>query len=194
MWLIDRLFNRKIEGKSSLDNLQPLAEKVEYEGDNVKLNGTLSAKNVVEEGDTELIELGQFVFQSFAKSNSFYAKLLIKHGVLHIILSGKFVAGTSASTNPSIVNNIFSILPEGIADKIYRADGTKITEEPSTTDWENAFVASTVSVKRVGGTISTANVILRSVAINTLRIDGYGFGTIAEDANCLLDVRIALTI
>ena len=44
MWLFDRLMNRKIEGKSSLDNVEPLLEKVVVSGDNVSLPDNLEVQ------------------------------------------------------------------------------------------------------------------------------------------------------
>lgn len=50
MWLYDKLFNRKIEGKSSLDNLEPLVAKVGYEGDKVKVNSDVQVEGLTSKG------------------------------------------------------------------------------------------------------------------------------------------------
>ena len=236
MWLIDRLFNRKIEGESSLDSLEPIQEnlkaisgkvgvvgnKVVVDGDfeadgvtshgiantgalanigdvavsgNISATGTVSANKVVEEGDTALVNLGGYVNTGFAKSHTLYAKLMVRHNVLYVVVSGKVVAGASASTNPSLINNFYELLPSGLAERIYRADGTTIDEALSDdTNFNNAFICGSLLTKRVGSTLGSANCIMRSTASGNLRLDIYGMGSVSEDAEILIDARFVLTL
>ena len=71
-------------------------------------NQDIECKELKEELDTELIDFSEYVSTGFAKSHNFYAKLQVKHNILVIVLSGSFVAGALASTNPTIVDNIIT--------------------------------------------------------------------------------------
>ena len=163
-------------------------------GGDVEVGGVIRATEVKEEGDTQLIDLTSYIDTQFAKSNSLYAKLLVKHGMLHIVVSGKFVAGASASSSPSILSNFYSALPESIRNKIYRSDGTTIDDAPTSSDTINRFIASSFVMKRVGTSYTSSMAFMQSSASENLTIWGAGFGTITEDAECLVDIRFALTI
>lgn len=154
-------------------------------------NSVVKVKELQEEFDTELIDLNEYVNTGFAKSNSLYAKLIVKHNLLIIVVSGSFVAGSSTSTNPSILNNFMSVLPADIKDKIFRMDGTNLTTNRDSI----SFIAFTNTPKRIGSTISGTSVVaLASDTTNHLVVDGFSFGTITEDTDCQIDARFILTL
>lgn len=141
--------------------------------------------------DAEVIDLEDYIQTGFAKSNTMYAKLIIKRDSLQIILSGAFVAGASAGNNPYILGNFGGLLSNDIKDKIYRMDGTKLIESYSSL----SYVAFTGAPKRVGSSLTnTGMCALNSPAINELTILGFSFGTIAEDTVCQIDIRFSLNL
>ena len=228
MWLYDKLFNRKIEGKSSLDNLEPLVSKVSYEGDKVKINadvqvegltskgiantgnlanigdvavsgngsftGTVSANKVNEEGDTELIDLSAYIPTENIKSHTLYAKAYVRHGFLFIVCSGIFITKEiSSALNLTLFNNFLSALPDGIGEKIYRADGTKITQTGLGVTF-GTNVAGVVSPRSNGSTQTQNQCILSSYAANSLTLTMRGFPALAEDTAVFIDARFVLTL
>lgn len=191
MWLIDKLFNRKIEGESSLD---PLANKVKVDGDEVTIDGTLNAKKVVEEGDTELIDLSSYVPTDNIKSHTLYAKAYIRHGFLFIVCSGVFVTKEIASAlNLGLFNNFLSALPSGIADKLYRSNGTKVSETSAGGAF-GSYVAGVVSPRSNGSTQTQNQCILASNEANQLVMSMRGFPALSEDTSVFIDARFVLAL
>ena len=163
-------------------------------GDNVSITGTITANKVVEAGDTELIDLSSYINSNFAKSHTLYAKLIAKHGFLLLVVSGNFVAGESAGANPQILNNFYQAV-SSLGDKIFRAEGTAISADiSSSSPASNTFIAAANAVKSVGTLSATSLAILQSTAKERITLTGYVFGTIAEDTSCWVDIRIPLTI
>ena len=156
---------------------------------------TISANKVVEDGDTELIDLSSYINESFAKEHTLYAKLLVKHGLCTIIVSGKLIAGESASGNPIIISNFMNAIPAAIKAKIYRNDGTNLSQSASSSTFIDRIITMVSVPKYVAGSFNNTSLgVLSSIDSDTLTLGGYSFGTIAEDASVVISVRMTLTI
>ena len=163
------------------------------------LQGGLEDKEVhvgeiIEDGDTELIDLSEYINPNFAKSHTFYCKALVKHGLLNIVVSGKFVAGSSAGANPTILTNFYPVI-SGIASKIYRADGTTIDKAiSSSSPSANGYIVAGQVIKEVGTMGATSFALIRSSAKENIDMQGFSFGTIAEDTSAWMDFRVMLVL
>ena len=158
--------------------------------------GNITAKEVKEENDTELIDLSSYVNTGFAKTHSLYAKLLVKHGLLTIVISGQYVAGTDSGSNPSILDNFMEVLPASLKSKIYRGDGTSLDEAPTTSSFKNTAITLGNLAKLVSGvgTSFGSGYALYSANSSQIGLQGYSFGSIAEGTECFISLRITLTI
>ena len=145
--------------------------------------------------DATVIDLGEYINTAFAKSNTIYAKLIIKRDMLEIILSGQFIAGASAGNNTTILSNFGAAIPDEVRAKIYRADGTNLTEAPTTSDFKNTVVCMGLICKRVGSSLSSSSMFTFTSDNNAnAYINGFALGTIAEDTDCILDIRFSLNL
>lgn len=212
--------------KHLIAKLWPFSNKVDYVGEQVKINadvavesltskgiantgaianigdvavsgaisatGEISAQKVSEAGDTDLIDLSSYISEDIAKSNTLYAKALVKHGMLHVVLSGNFVAkDLTPADNRILLNNFISAIPESVRTKIVREDGTIITATPTS----GAFrVCTSVGSRFYPGTQGVQLYVLSSNQANNLTLQARPLPSIAEDTNVYIDARFALTI
>ena len=177
-----RMFSKKQIERMVAENPAAVIEALQ--------NQDITCKELKEEFDTELIDFSEYILTDFAKTHSFYAKIQVKHNTLFIVLSGSFVAGESASTNPNLTSNIMALIPENIKSKIFRMDGTNLTQARDTL----SYVSFNSITKRVASIISGSSVALDSSSSSELKLAGYSFGTIAEDTVCQLDYRLFLAL
>ena len=175
---------RRMYSKKELENFLDENVVQSLEGKDV------SVKTLSEEFDTELIDISEYLRSEVVKSGTLYAKLEVKHNLLFIVVSGNYVAGSAAGTNPVFTTNFIDAIPENIRGKIYRANGTALNE--------NASGEYTISIapiaKKVGTTIGGGQCEIRSEGKDTITLKGYSFGTIAEDTACFVDMRFILTL
>lgn len=156
--------------------------------------GVITANEVKEEYDTDLIDLSSYINNTEIKSNTLYAKMKVKHGLLMIVLSGCFITNEIATAqNMVILSNIYSLVPEQIRSKIFRSDGTNITEASSAGAF-NQFVAGMISPRNHGTTQSSIESLLVSNNSEELTITLRGFPALAEDTKVFIDVRFTLEI
>lgn len=158
MWIFDKLFNRKIEGKSSLDgveNLLPLAEKVEYVGEQVKVDADVQVEGFTSKGIANtggFANIGNVAISgdldvggkiSIKPSLAIDIPLTTNAGEVDIIFSkasiyefGMFISGNAIIRNPSESQiSVSSItaqfdVPSEYGDKIFDYGGAKVSEEP----------------------------------------------------------------
>lgn len=183
---------------NAIKALLPFSNKVSYVGDQVKIEadveveGTISGDKVVEAGDTELIDLSSYIDSDLQKSNTLYAKALVKHGMLHIVVSGNFVAkDLSSANNRFILKSFIEALPESVRTKLFREDGTNITESPSS----GAFKVCTCAGSRIYGSTQVVQLfVLISNQAGDLSVQARPLPSIAEDTQVYIDVRFALTL
>ena len=199
----EKVAKRVIEQGINIDHIYTSDENNNYllmtdEGAIVPKNPAdldIAFKSVSEEGDTALIDLSSYVNSGFAKSNTLYAKLLVKHGILNIVCSGNIVCAGNSATNADILSNFISAVPEAIRSKIYRADGTNITETPVTGGALYAAVAGNVGFRSYSGASSNNQpFVLMSIQANALTLQGRPVPAFTEDTELFIDFRIQLTI
>ena len=178
-----------LDGDLNVDGDLAVGVNVAVDGD-ITCLGDITCKELLEKNDTELIDLTTYVNSNFAKSHTFYAKMYVKHNILHVVVSGGFVAGASAGTNPTILTNFMSLVPDNLKAKLFRMDGTPISEAKDTL----SYIAFTSVVKRVGTSFSNSQCAIDSSSQTSLTIAGFSFGTIAEDTECQIDIRFELLL
>ena len=129
----------------------------------------------------------------FKDKSNLYAKMVLLNKELSIVISGSYVAQTESNTYKNFVANAALTIPEEIASKIYRADGTTINEAPSTTSGFAPNITEFTCVRQ-NPTVGNSNVIISSTFAKGLNIVVYGFGATTEDDECYIDLRVQLLI
>ena len=140
------------------------------------------------------VDIKSILNTDFVKdSTKLYGKLVLLGNELSLVVSGQFTAKEDANTYKSLINNQNINIPDNIASKIFRADGTTLKENPSSTSDSNPYIASPTYVK-LNPTIGNGNAIIYSNGSKNLSITIYGFGATNEDDVCYIDLRVQLVI
>ena len=156
--------------------------------------GIITCNALIEEYDTDLIDLSEYVNDTEVKSHSLYAKMKVKHGLLMIVVSGVFVTNAIASAlNLTLLKNFYSLLPEAIRSKIYRSDRTNLTENPTQANYSN-FVAGMVAPRSNGSTQTSNQAVVTSSESNKLELSVRGFPSMSEDTSVFIDCRFILAL
>lgn len=132
-------------------------------------------------------------YSTYFKSDTAYMRFEEINGVLWFIISGLFIAQEVSGTNASFEFIIPNEFKTKYYDKIYRADGTNLTQEVSS----SADIVVNSMATQIGGTINVRAfklTCLTSSANPNLAITIISYGNTAEDANVKLDIRIPITI
>ena len=179
---------RKMYSKKQIETMSVGAVKQDFENSDILVN-TLSVK----EPNWELDLTDKLNTNLFAEGSSLYAKIQIFGKELYIVISGRFVNGADVSLNTSILNSTTIDIPDEIASKIYRADGTKLTENPSSLAIENNTIVGLIGVRQTSN-LASLSCILRSDSPKSIKIDGFGFGTHNQGSSYFIDLRTFLII
>ena len=126
-------------------------------------------------------------------SSKLYAKLCLVGNELSLIISGIFTAKEEANTYKAIISNKTLDIPNEIASKIFRADGSTLDENPTSTSGMNPNICEVMYVRQ-NPSISSGTAIIASSYTKGLSVNLYGFGATTEDAECYLDLRVQLLI
>lgn len=130
---------------------------------------------------------------TFKDTTDLYAKMVLLSNELSLVISGKFVAQTEANTYKYLLNNANITIPDDIASKIFRADGTSLKEYPINGTGFNTYIVGVMGLKGTP-TIGNGTVLLTSAAPKQLTLTFYGYGATTEDDVCWVDVRMQLVI
>lgn len=178
---------------SNLSHIITLVEDgVEISGD-LEVGGEVSAQKVIEAGDTELIDLNEYINSSVVKSHTLYAKAQVKGGYLNIIVSGEFIAQGSSSGTVRIIDSFYSLI-SSISDKIFRADGSSIENAPASSGVFDVVVAGNTGVRLTSGSFSQNPFVLESTASEHIALFALSFPTLNEDDKVFIDFRISLAL
>ena len=127
-------------------------------------------------------------------SSNLYAKMCLYGNELSIVISGKFVAKENSNNYLSLIpSNTLIDIPDYIAEKIYRAEGTTLKEALSVASGFNAIITEFAYVKQ-NPTIASGTAILTSGGVKIIGLTVYSFGTTNEDDECYIDCRVQLLI
>ena len=129
----------------------------------------------------------------FKDTSTLYAKMCLYGNELSIVISGKFIAQTESNTYKGVISNKEIDIPNYIAEKIFRADGTSLKASPSSISGFNAIITAGMSVYQ-NPSVSSGSALLSSLSAKKLTLNVYGFGVTTEDAACYIDYRVQLLI
>lgn len=140
------------------------------------------------------VDIKSILNPNFVKDSSkLYAKLCLLGNELSLVISGIFTVKEDGNAYKSLINNQAIDIPDEIAEKIYRADGTTLKESPSSTVGYNNYISAFSGLKS-NPSIGSSNFILSSSYAKNLVLVVYSFGATTEDAECYIDARLQLTI
>ena len=128
----------------------------------------------------------------FKNTDNLYCKLCLFGNELELVISGKFIAQSLSGNLRFILGNEISI-PDELASKIFRADGTSLNENPSALSVPNTYICGGSLVKYTG-TVGQTYFVLLSEFKKNISVNVFGLGTIAEDTECWVDLRVQLVI
>lgn len=129
----------------------------------------------------------------FKDSSNLYAKLVLLGNELSLVISGKFIAKEDANPYKGFIVNKVVDIPDSIASKIFRGDGTSLDVAPSTTDLFNRTITEFMYCKNTPA-ISSSQIILASSYAKEISLTAYGFGATTEDQECFIDLRVQLLV
>lgn len=126
---------------------------------------------------------------------STYAKIKYSENMLYLVISGKMIANSSVTSSDELLIYNGSInLPSNIASKIFRADGTALNQNPSSTTELNTLINSgSYALINASGTRSSDGFIVKSDSANTISLRLYKITTISGQNNTC-DLRMFLTL
>ena len=140
------------------------------------------------------IDLKSILNTSFFKDTStLYAKLCLLGNELELVISGKFIAKADANAYHVLIANQFINIPNEIAEKIFRAEGTSLKVDKTGSGSYNEYITAFRYV-RSNPAIGDGNVLLQSQLAKNISLNVYNFGATTEDAECFIDLRVQLTI
>lgn len=167
-----------------------MASKGELDFSNVDIKAkTVSQSQANWEVDIKSL-LNPLVFKD---TSTLYAKMCLYGNELSIVISGKFVAQTESNTYKALITNKEVDIPNAIAEKIFRAEGTSLKVNPTSTSGFNANITESMYVGQ-NPTVGYGPAILSSSFAKGLSLTVYGYGTTTEDDECYIDYRIQLLI
>lgn len=128
----------------------------------------------------------------FKNTDNLYCKLCLLGNELELVISGKFIAQSLSGNLRFILGNEITI-PDELASKIFRADGTSLNENPTSLTVPNTYICGS-SLEKYTGTVGQAHFVLLSEFKKYISVNVFGFGTVAEDTECWVDLRVQLVI
>ena len=129
----------------------------------------------------------------FKDATNIYAKFVLLGNVLWIVISGNFVNGSATGAGVEAISGQSITMPDWLAGKIYRANGTNWTEAPGSSDYKDVFTASGAGYADTNGARNII-VTLTSWGAKNITLAVNSLGTHAEDSKNVIDVRIPLLI
>ena len=127
-----------------------------------------------------------------ADSSSLYAKFVQYGNTIYFILSGKFINGTNTDQNAVLIDNKDIVIPDEIASKIFRADGSKLNENTSGTG-KDLYICGDSFIRNTNN-VGSGQALIQSSASKKITFIVYGLGTHAEGDKCFIDIRIPILI
>lgn len=131
----------------------------------------------------------------FKDTSNLYAKMCLMGNELSLVISGKFVAKADANAYHPIFTNQVVNIPDSIASKIFRADGTSFDQNASTAQSSfDSYIAANYCLRGKGSAIQSCYFNITSLVAKTISSFIYGFGATEEDDSCYIDLRIQFLI
>ena len=130
----------------------------------------------------------------FKDTDDLYAKFCLYGNELSLVISGKFIAKADSNTYHAILyNQELTDMPDSLASKIFRADGTTFKEAPTDTTGFNPNITA-FPVMKGSPSLGLTYAALSSTYAKGLNLYIYGFGATTEDQECYIDLRVQLII
>ena len=128
----------------------------------------------------------------FKDTSKLYAKLALLGNELSLVISGIYTAKANNDTFKTIISSQSINIPNVIASKIFRADGTNLTENPTTSS-DGSIICDFNYVRRAPQ-IGVGTASLTSNYSKTISLHAYNFPATKEDEVRYLDIRVQLLI
>lgn len=189
---IDGLTSKGIANTGGFANIGDVAisGNLDVQGEG---KGEITANKISQRVANWEIDLKSILNTAFFKDTSnLYAKLCLLGNELELVISGKFIAKADANTYKNIFTSAIDI-PDEIAEKIFRADGTSLKENKTGSGTYDAYITAFKYV-RSNPTIGDGNVLLQSQLAKSFELNVYNFGATNEDDVCFIDLRVQLVI
>ena len=170
----------------SEQQIKNLVQQADWSGVDLVVN-TISQDTPNWELDIKSALNGDF----FKTTDDLYAKLCLYGNELSLVISGQFVAKADANSYHALFSGTFNI-PDEIASKIFRADGTNLTTDAGSGTFDDYITAFTVV--RGNPSLGTSYCLLRSSVAKFMALTVYGFNATTEDSVCYIDLRVQLLI
>ena len=175
--------------------LLPFSQKVEYVGDQVKINADVTAKTLKQSEANYSAPLTiSFSNDNFEIVGSPFSKIEVVNGEIHIIFSG-LVHNKAETSQSGYLSNARTEVPDEIGSKIFAVNGSSLDEEPSATPIENV-IRIVLCGTRIGGTGVTSSVLVNLVhtAKGVLSLSQTGSFTIPADDYLVLSFEVNLSL
>lgn len=121
-----------------------------------------------------------------------YAKLVLLGNELSLVISGSFIAKAEANSYKAFISSQTLNIPNEIASKIYRADGTTLDQYAIASGFGPTITE--FNYVRQNPSVASGTVIISSSLPKTISLLAYNFGTTNEDDECYVDIRVQLII
>lgn len=127
-----------------------------------------------------------------AEGSTLYAKFVQYGNTILFIVSGNFINGTASDANPILIDDKIIDIPDEIASKIFRADGSKLNENTSGTV-KDTYICGDSFVRNTNN-VASGQVLIVSPSSKKISVLLYNMGTHAEGDKCFIDMRIPILI
>lgn len=140
------------------------------------------------------VDLKSNLSSFFKNKDALYCKLSLVGNILMLVISGAFIANTDANTYHPLFTNLELDIPDTLASKIFRADGTSLNEAPSSEPATYKFYIATELGAKENPTRSYFYGALLSGARKQITMYVYNFGATTEDDEIYMNLRIPLLV
>lgn len=182
----------------SIIDLSAIEGAVGITGD-VSVSGAVEATTLNQTSANYELDLASIIqsaseYSTYLQSDSFYSCFKVINGVLYFILSGNATTQTVSSTNWSITLTMPDDFISAYYDKLYRADGTALTEA-STSSYYYRFLAADKGFLYTGSIATcTAFINTESTANDVLTLVLFGMPAVSSGGVIGIDVRIPIML
>lgn len=190
-----RMFTEKQVKEMSVEALQSVESGTILDSLGIDENGKIVKGQAGGGEEFTEIDIASKINGILRPTTSTYAKIKYSKSMLYLVISGKLTASQSISSSDELLVDSADInIPDEVASKIFRANGTSLLENAgSTSELDTFIVGSSYTLVNASGTRIADGVMIKSNSAKNISIRLYKI-TATSGQNNTCDLRTFLML